>query len=482
MRDVLIHIDRSLSQSLQSQVEAGIIAAIHSGQLPARSAAPSTRGLAKRLGVSRNTVSLAYQTLLDAEVLVSRQRSGFYINDNQQLTDQSNPIVQLNWATRLAKTPSLQRNIVKPAHWREIPYPFIYGQTDPTLFPIAEWRDCVRQAMGRRWLDTWTEDRFSRDDPMLIEHIRRHILPRRGIIAGEDEILITLGAQNAIFLLAGLLVGQSTRVAIEEPGYPDMRNALHLRTNHVAAIPVDQEGMVVDDRLHGMDVVCVTPSHQAPTTVTMSPKRRKALLDMAEVQDFVIIEDDYEFETNYSGPPCPALRSMDPYGRVLYVGSLSKSLTPGLRMGFLVAPKQLIEEARAFRRIVLRHPPGDNQRTVALFLAQGHHDTLVNRLHRTYRERWQTLGDALTNHMPMSVRSPAFGGSSYWIEGHKNLDANRLADTLLGRGVLIEPGEVYFTGQNRPKQFFRLGFSCIATEKIDTGIQILAEAYNEMGE
>ena len=117
-----------------------------------------------------------------------------------------------------------------------------------------------------------------------------------------------------------------------------------------------------------------------------------ALLKLAAARDFIIIEDDYEFETNYVNEPCPALKSLDEKGHVIYVGSLSKSLFPGLRLGFMVGPKKLIAEARALRRLMVRHAPNNNQRTAALFLSLGHHDTLIRRLHRAYRTRWEIMG------------------------------------------------------------------------------------------
>jgi GntR family transcriptional regulator / MocR family aminotransferase len=150
-------------------------------------------------------------------------------------------------------------------------------------------------------------------------------------------------------------------VAVEDPGYPDMRNIFALQTRNVRAVPLDAEGIRVDG-LEGAELAFVTPSHQAPTNVTMSLERRKQLLEWASRSDALIVEDDYESETRYSGVPTPALKSLDGGERVVYIGSLSKSLMPGLRMGFLVAAPELVRELRALRRLVLRHPPGNNQR------------------------------------------------------------------------------------------------------------------------
>ena len=290
---------------------------------------------------------------------------------------------------------------------------------DHNLFPLAEWRDCARQALGKKWLGSWTNDTWAHDDPLLVEQIRRRILPRRGIMASDDEILITLGAQNALYLLTSLLVGPDTRVAMEEPGYPDMRNIFRLKTRNVALIPVDEQG----HDLHRCARRLPSSSSPRPATSFRRPSPCRwsggmELLKLASQRDFVIIEDDYEFETNYVNEPCPALKSLDDDGRVIYVGSLSKTLFPGLRLGFMVGPKTLIAEARALRRLMVRHAPNNNQRTAALFLSLGHHDTLIRRLHRAYRSRWEIMGAALNAHHARCLsRIPSFGGTSFWVKG-----------------------------------------------------------------
>lgn len=479
MRDALYHLERARPATLQAQIREILIESIREGQLRAGDAVPSTRAMAARLHVSRNTVTLAYQTLAAEGFLASRERSGFYVDAGavDGMADRpaaEHPSGRIDWAPRLAKLPGRQRNQSKPEGWQRQPFPFIYGQVDREVFPIAEWRDCVRQAMGTRWIDAWTEDRFAADDPLLVEEIAHRVLPLRGIAAGPDEILVTLGAQNALYLVAAMLLRPDTTVAVEDPGYPDLRNICELRTQAVRTLPVDVEGVDFAGRIDGAGLVFVTPSHQHPTTVTMSLARRKALLAAARAGDVVIVEDDYEFETNYSGTPLPALKSLDEDGRVIYVGSLSKSLMPGLRLGFLVADARLVAELRALRRLMLRHPPGNNQRAAALFLANGHFDVLVRRIHRVYRERWQVMGEALARHMPGWARQPGFGGSSYWLTGPEDLDSGALAEAALGQGVVIEPGAAFFADPAAGRRHMRLGFSSIPAERIGEGIRRLA--------
>lgn len=489
MRDWLVQIQRSEQTSLQMQIREALVSAILENQLSRDEPVPSTRRMAKSLGVSRNTVVLAYQGLLDDGFLVARERSGYYVADKllnnpeprrAAKSEQPLPKTQLDWATRLKRHPASQENINKPLNWQSYAYPFIYGQVDHTLFPVAEWRDCNRQALGRKWLGTWTNDSREHDDPLLVEHIRRRILPRRGILADDSDILITLGAQNALYILTSLLVDGTTRVAMEEPGYPDVRNIFNLKTRNVMLVPVDRQGITLPPELASAQLIYTTPSHQFPTTATMPIERRKELLALAVQRGTIIVEDDYEFETNYVNEPCPALKSLDQTGNVIYVGSLSKTLFPGLRLGFMVGPKALIAEARALRRLMVRHAPNTNQRAAALFLSLGHHDTLVRRLHRAYRTRWEIMGSALEKYLPNSSDSPSFGGTSYWVRGPQGLDAEILAEKAATRGILIEPGRVTYGAANAPRNFFRLAFSSIDEKKIEPGIRLLAEVLKEL--
>tara|TARA_R110002073_G_scaffold31334_1_gene96196 strand:- start:275 stop:1753 length:1479 start_codon:yes stop_codon:yes gene_type:complete len=486
MRDGIFHLDRRPNISIQGQIREMLVSAILGRQLPAGDPLPSSRKLAKSLGVSRNTVVLAYQGLVDDGYLESRERSGFYVSDDIMEGRADEPATPPpapdprpsdgpDWAARFQVHPSHQANIEKPGNWLTYPYPFIYGQVDQSLFPIAQWRECSRQALGRKGMDVWTGDALAADDPMLVEQIQTRLLPRRGILARDDEILVTLGAQNALYILAALLVREGTCVAIEDPGYPDVRNIFGLKTDRILPVPVDAHGLPVNQQLDGADIVFVTPSHQAPTTVTMPKARRQELLARAGEKDFVIIEDDYEWETNYVSEPTPALKSMDTAGRVIYVGSLSKTLFPGLRLGYLVGPAPLIKEARALRRLMLRHAPNNNQRTAALFLALGHHDSLVHKLQKAYRERWKIMGRALADHLPGWSKAPTFGGTSYWVSGPDGFDAGKLADRALDDGVIIEPGRVNFAQSSPPRNHFRLGFSSIAAERIEPGIRLLAD-------
>lgn len=469
------------SGTLQGQLRDMLVHLVMEGFLATGQALPSSRLLSDSLGISRTTVMLALQALVDKGLIVGRPRSGYFVSEQLQATylgarrrahaAPSPSAVQ--WDARLRLRPSEQRNIVKPADWQQQPYPFIYGQFDATLFPGADWRECVLESLQARTLRRWAPDHIDRDDDALVEQIHRRLLPARGIWAERDQILVTSGAQQATFLLAQLLVGSNTVVGIENPGYPDARNNFGLRTRHVKALRVDDEGLVLGSALTGCSYVYVTPSHQCPTTVTMPLQRRLDLLARAERDDFVVIEDDHESELNFSGEPTPALKSLDASGRVIYIGSLSKTLAHGLRLGYLVAPAEVIRELRALRRLMMRHVPTNNQHAAASFIAHGHQEAFVRRLNVAYRERAQALRAALATHAPGLQAVSAQGGSALWASAARHVDTRELASRLYRLGVVVEPGDVFFAGTRPPRQHLRIGYSSIPTERIDAGVRVI---------
>jgi GntR family transcriptional regulator/MocR family aminotransferase len=214
----------------------------------------------------------------------------------------------------------------------------------------------------------------------------------------------------------------------------------------------------------------------------MPLERREALLRDAEAHDYVVIEDDYEAETAFEGEPTPALKSLDRCDRVIYVGSLSKSFAPGLRLGYIVASSELARELRGLRRLMLRHPSAFVQRAFALFVSLGHYDALMRRTSQSYRQRAHVLLDSLARHVPELSANPVSGGASCWVQGPPGLDSERLAERARGEGVLIEPGEVFFEPgvDARSRACFRLGYSAINSERIEPGIEALGRALRSL--
>ncbi len=487
MRDTLFRLSSNQGSNLQHRIREMVISGILDGHIPPGSPLPSGRKLAQQLKVARNTVVLAYQQLVDEGYLESRERSGYYVRDDilsgrvqLRKTPPSCVTNETDWSTRIQHSVLSQRNISKPADWRNYPYPFIYGQFDPALFPIADWRDCSRNAVSVSAIYDWAGDRIDRDDPLLVEQIHTRLLPRRGVWASEEEILITLGAQHALYLISELLIGAQTRVGMEEPGYPDARNIFLSKTNLLHPIGVDSSGVTLTETLSNCDYIYVTPSHHFPTTITMSLERRETLLRHAVQSDLIVIEDDYENETNFVGDPTPALKSLDQHDRVIYIGSLSKTIAPGIRLGYLVAPPDIIHEARALRRLMLRHPPANNQHIVAQFIKRGHHDSLVRRLSHAYKERWQVMSRALSTHLPDAAQIPSFGGTSFWVEGPEKLNCRELQRLARDKGMLIEPGDMFFMQEPTPMNYFRLGFSSISADRIEPGVALLADIIHQI--
>ncbi|MGH2343100.1 PLP-dependent aminotransferase family protein [Segnochrobactraceae bacterium EtOH-i3] len=492
MPDLFFPVPVHPGEGLQRQIHARLVEAILDGTLSPFEALPASRVLAERIGVSRNTVVLVYERLAEDGFLRAVPRRGYFINEvhvRRELAarvagrtgspDGADAAVEAR-LDRLRLRPTSQRNIVKPADWRSYPYPFIYGQVNVDRITLARWRDCARLAGAERHSAAWVVDLIDADDPTLIAQIVSRVLPRRGIRARPEEVLITIGAQNALFLIATLLGGAGTVAGVEDPGYVDARNILSATGATLRALPVDAGGVRLGPELTGCDLIHVTPSHQSPTSVTLGMERRLALLERAEREDFWILEDDYEHELNYVGAQRPALRALDSRGRVLHVGSLTKPIFPGLRMGFIVAAPGLIRELRALRRLMYRHPPALDQRAMALFLAEGHFDAHILRARQALARKWRTLFREVDRLLPDCRALATTGGSAVWLELPAGVDGRRLATAAASRGVLVEPGDVHFAAPRDPCRYLRLGFAAIAHDRIAPGLSLLAEALAEV--
>ena len=478
----LFRISAESGQTLQAQIRQAIVAAILDRQIAASMPLPSCRILAEKLGVARGTVVLAFQQLVDQGFLIARERRGHFVNPDvlatpakpaQQKTGETAD--QIDWKARRRIAASDMPRPMKQENWIKSSYPFVYGQFDPALFPTAEWRECNRMALAVLEIRNWAADMVDRDDPLLIEQIQARLLPRRGIFASPDEIIVTLGAQNALYMLATLLMGKDSKVAMEDPGYPDARSIFRLAGAEIFPTPVDGQGIVTTSIPSDSGFVFVTPSHHCPTMVPLSAERRQDLLARANRHNQIIIEDGYDSQILDEAPQ-QALKSLDRSGRVVYVGSMSKTLAPGLRLGYIVASAELVAELRALRRFMLRHPPANNQRAVALFLSLGHHEALVRRLSAAFEERRKRLVHAISAFLPEWRPTDSAGGTSLWLEGPRGTDSRSLAEAAAARSVIIEPGDRFFDRTEMPSRFMRLGISSIALQHIEPGIRELATA------
>lgn len=472
--------------TLQARLRLAMVQAISDGRLAPGAPLPSSRELSRLLALSRNTVTAAYEQLVDEGFLEARARSGVFVAADALSTPAALPPSRAeprgrppDWAARVRRSLADRRTLAKPEQWRDYAYPFVYGTFDAELFPTDEFRECCTRALTRAQLPQWAVDFETEDLPELVEQIRQRVLPKRGVFALADEILVTVGAHQACHLLADALFDSDTRLGFEEPGHPHARNTFALRQPRWNRLPLDDQGLVVD-LLPPLDYLFVTPSHQSPTTATLPLARRQQLLQHAEAHDLVVIEDDYEAENLYAGAPMPALKSLDRSGRVIYIGSLAKSLAPALRLGYIVAPRALVAELRLLRHAMVRHPSAFLQQAWALFISLGHHESHARRVNQAMRERLQVAAEALHRHLPDFACSMPQGGASLWVQAPPWVDGGELALMARSHGVLIEPGDVFFAQPPYPCPCFRLRLSSIPAAKIEPGIAALARAVDEL--
>lgn len=476
-----IFLRQSEAPTLQGRLAAAIVRAILESRAQPGTRLPSSRKLALALQISRLTVTLVYSELESQGYLETLPRSGVAVAASvphsrlKPMASKPNG-TPTQWGDWLSDHKLPRRVIRKPADWREYKYPFIYGQVDSQLFDHSAWRDCARRALGTREFAIHAADHYGADDPLLVDYICSNTLPRRGIHAEPDEVLVTMGAQNALFLAVELL-GRADRLAVtEEPGYPDFAETLRRAHSPTRFLPVDGDGLRPDLLPEGTRLVITTPSHHIPTGATMPLKRRLELLQRSVENDFLIIEDDYEFEMSYLAPPAPALKSLDTSERVIYLGSFSKSLFPGLRIGYMVAPAALIAQARALRTIMLRHPPGHLQRITAYFLALGHYDAHIVRLRQSLRRKRAALEAALANTTLEIAGASESGGSSIWVRSPHCADSAVLAANLRAEEVLVEPGHVFYETPPDHCPYFRMGYAAIRETAIEPGVMRIERA------
>jgi GntR family transcriptional regulator / MocR family aminotransferase len=479
-----ISIERGSGKPLYRQLREAIEHEVATGALDPRQPLPSSRELARELGVSRNTVNTAYWELESEGYIEARPRRGLFVN-TEMVTElraaeqQRVRPAPVDWSRHLQVLPDDGLpEIAKVRDWHRYPHPFVAGQVDPGSFPRLAWARALREALEPPHLHYSLRDGIDEDDPELVEQLCTRVLPARGIEVDPDHVLITLGSQQGLDLLAHTLVRPGDPVGVEEPGYPDARHIFLRGGASLRYFPVDHAGLVVGEELGSVSLLHLTPSHHSPTNATLSIARRRQLLKLAADHDLLLVEDDYDSEFRYQGSPTPALKALPDSERVIYLGTFSKFLAPGLRLGYLVAHPDLVNELRHQRRYRVRHASGHVQRAMALMIAGGQYHRTVRRRRAQLAKRWTILGEALREHFPFPVVTPP-GGVSVWTPGPEGLDCVSLADRCLAEGVVIERGDVYFSEPAAHRRHLRLGFAAIAPEAIEPGVEILGRLVRE---
>jgi GntR family transcriptional regulator/MocR family aminotransferase len=483
-------VDARSDDPLYRQVRKALEQGIAAGRYDPGKPLPSSRALASELGVSRNTVNLAYQELMAEGFVVSRPRSGLYLNEELhhaaardrlagfgQAAGHNPPHARrVAWSKLLAPArDAILPSIEKIPDWQLYPHVFIAGQVDSAAFPTLAWSRALREALYQPHAHFSLRDGVSSDDPMLVELLCRKILPARGIDAEPHEVLVTMGSQEGLSLIARALAGEGSTVAVEDPGYLDARHIFVRAGASLMPLPVDASGVVPPSSLEGISLLHLTPSHHHPTNVTLSIGRRHQLLAKAEASGTVVVEDDYDSELRYQGSPSPALKALDETGHVVYLGTFSKFLAPGLRLGYVVGDPELVDALREARRYEIRHPPGHLQRAMALFIESGQYQRAVRQHRIALRRKWEAICDAIDRHFDWPVTLPP-GGVSIWVEGPAELDAVELAASLMRQGVIIERGDICYLDPSEHRNCFRLGFAATKLRSIDRGIELIADA------
>jgi len=487
-----IMLDQNASVPLYRQLYERLRGSILAGQQEAGTRLPSTRVLASSLGVSRTTTALAYELLQLEGYIESRVGDGTWVAHLQpeQLFQGSRNAQALD-ATVTAETPPAvfaRRGQVLI----DMPYPekfygdqascgtrlFLVGQPDVTSFPYETWaRLLARHA--RHSLQAVSFYQFVQGYLPLRQAIATHIGMTRGVHCSPDQIILTTGAQGALDLVARVLLDAGDQAWVEDPGYSGARGALLAAGAKLVAVPVDEWGLDVEvgrQLCPEARLAIVTPSHQFPTGVTMSLSRRLALLEWSREAQAWIVEDDYDSEYRFSGRPLEALHGLGHAGRVLYIGTFSKVLFPSLRLGYLVAPPELLKGLIAAQRLIAVHLPLLEQMALADFMAEGYFVRYLRKMCLLYKERRNALVDALTRELgnKLDVIVPEAGMHLVaWLPS--DMSAQAVAHRAAAYGLHILPIS-QFSLRSLQRDGLILGFASASSQELLAGAQTLALA------
>jgi GntR family transcriptional regulator / MocR family aminotransferase len=438
---------------------------------------PASRELARGLGVSRTTATVAYDRLTGEGFVTSRVGAGTFVSEQAARRPSNSKSYQSDGALR--SRPVWDSIPLSTAFDRRARFDFRTGIPDPTLFPHETWRRLMSREM-RSGADTAGVYAHPAGHSGLREAIIRHIGISRGVVASAEDVVITSGTQQAIDIIARVLLAPGDRVAVEDPGYSPPRRLLESLGLRVMGVPVDRHGLVVDALPRRVRLVYVTPSHQYPLGVAMALPRRLALLAWAERNNAAIIEDDYDSEFRFQGHPLEPLQTIDATGRVLYVGSFSKTLLPTLRLGFIVSPPSLRTAVQKAKFVTDWHTPTLAQAALARFIDDGGFAHHLRKCGAVYRTRHDILTGIVTRDFADELELIPSSTGLHVAAKARRASAERthsVVQRASERGVAVQ--ELARLGVHGPAQpGLLLGYGAIPTERIEEGLGRLRKCFD----
>ena len=476
--------------TLQAQIFDQIRSMILNGQLRGDDPLPTTRELSVQLGVSRNTAVLAYERLIAEGYIRTKPYVGTFVSpdlpDTAFLSSRDVGTLQAQTTNEAAGQPETigvalrTHQLAKPDR-RRLAADFWVGRPDTRTFPLKAWSQHIKarlKSAGPRLT--------SYSDPAglleLRQAIAKHLGPARGVIADPEQIIIVGGCQDGFNLAGRLLVKPGSTAVVESPCYQGAAYVLESMGAKLHPVPVDRDGLDVAKlpRVDGA-LAYVTPSHQYPIGVTMSLQRRIELLAWATQHDAYIIEDDYDSDFRFIGSPLTALKGLDRNERVIYLGTFSKCMGPGLRLGYVVAPRRLVESFRRMKMLMNNGQSWLEQAAMADFMASGEFGRHLRRIRQLYRERRDALLNALTKHFgPCEVYGDQAGMHLVWRLPEGLPDAAEVETRGLAAGVgvisLATGSALRFDDDDGGNRMLMLGFVALTEKEIEDGVARLAGA------